>query len=119
MTTATTTPQRSFPTSIALAITSAVVVVGGLTAYGISAAQDSSTAPTHSNGTSTIKNQQCPDVRCLPPAQRPGGDRQYGSGTQFGSHEPPVTGGQQLGSGSQFGSHEPPLKGGHSTNGLP
>jgi hypothetical protein len=94
MSTATTAHQRSFPTSLMLGAASAVVVVGGLTAYGISASQDS-TAPTHSKeSTSTAHNQQCPDVRCLPSSQ-------------------------VHGYGTLFGSHEPALKGGHTTIGLP
>jgi hypothetical protein len=94
MSTATTTHQHSFPTALILGAVSAVVVVGGVTAYAVSEAQDS-TAPTHSTvSTPTTQNQQCPDNRCLPPSQR-------------------------LGSGTQFGSHEPPLKGGHTTIGLP
>jgi len=105
MSTATTTNQHSFPTSLVLGAASVAVVVGGLTAYGISAAQDS-TAPTHSNvSTSTTHNQQCPDVRCMPGSTAP--SQQHGYGTQFGSHEPAIKGGQ------------PTLKGGHTAIGMP
>ncbi len=74
MSTATTSQHHSFPTSLALAAASAaVVLVGGLTAYGISAAQDSTTPAQSTVSTSTTQNRMCPDSRCLPPAQRGGG----------------------------------------------
>jgi len=105
MSTATTTQQHSFPTSLILGAASAIVVVGGLTAYGISASQDS-TAPTDSKvSTSTTHNQQCPDVRCMPGSTSPS-QRNHGYGTQFGSHEPTLKGGLSV------------LKGGHTEIGL-
>lgn len=91
MTTATTTQHHSFPTSLALAAASAaVVLVGGLTAYGISAAQDDTT-PAQSKV--TTQNSHCSDSRCLPPAHRGGGH-----------HSNRV---------------EPPLKGGHRVTSIP
>jgi hypothetical protein len=94
MTTATTSRHRPFPTSFALAAASAAVVVGGLTAFGISEARDG-TAPTQSTvNTSTTHVRTCHDTRCLSRSHR------HGYGTRFGSHEPA-------------------LKGGHTAAGLP
>lgn len=111
MSTATTTHQHTFPTSLILGAASAVVLVGGLTAYGISASQDS-TAPTHSQvSTSTTPHQQCPDVRCMPRSTSP--SQRHGYGSQYGSHEPTLKGGQPT-----LNSGPPALKGGHTTIGL-
>jgi hypothetical protein len=65
------TQQHSFPTSLALAAASAVVVVGGLTAWGISAAQDdAATAPAQTDAKTYTQHQMCPDARCMPQEQK-------------------------------------------------
>jgi len=91
MSTATATPQHR-PHTLALVAASAVVVLGGLTAIGVAASQDSTTSKSPSVSTSPNNNQMCPDNRCLPQSQ------------------------QQ--SGAQ-GSAVPPLKGGHVMMGMP
>ncbi|HEY2880682.1 hypothetical protein [Nocardioides sp.] len=88
MSTAATTQHR-FPHQIALAAAATVVVVGGVTAIGIAASQDSTTTPT---GTTSATHHWpgCTDPRCLPPDQRAHG-QDKGHPGQFPS---PAPGGQ-------------------------
>jgi hypothetical protein len=65
----TTATQHHFPHALAFAAASAVVVVGGLTAIGVAAYQDNTTA-SHSPTSTATYNQQCPDPRCMPHAQQ-------------------------------------------------
>jgi hypothetical protein len=99
------TQQHSFPTSLALAAASAVVVVGGLTAWGISAAQDdATTAPAQTHTQPYTQHQMCPDNRCLPHEQKaPSG----GSHNSRSIEETLKGGGQSA------------PRGGHTTLGLP
>ena len=76
MTTVAPTQHRfTHPTAMVAAVATAVIL-GGAAAVGFAVSLDSSDAPSGSGTTtSTHHNQQCPDARCLPPAQRPHGNQ--------------------------------------------
>jgi hypothetical protein len=80
MSTALPTQHRfSHPTAMVAAAATAVIL-GGSAAVGFAMSQDSTDAPSGSGTTtSTHPHQQCPDPRCLPPAQRPHGNQAPGS----------------------------------------
>ena len=77
MTTALPTQHHRFthPTAM-FAAAAAAAILGGAAAIGFAVSQDSTDVASGSGTTtSTHPNQQCPDPRCLPPAQRPQGNQ--------------------------------------------
>ncbi len=73
MSTAVPTQQRFTHPTAMVAAAAAAVILGGAAAVGFAVSQDNSTDAPSGSGTTTSaqQHQQCPDPRCLPPAQRP------------------------------------------------
>jgi hypothetical protein len=83
--------QHSFThTSAMVAAAATAVIVGGAAAVGFAVSQDGTDAPAGTGTSTTQQNHQCPDSRCLPPAQRHHGNQ------SFGSHHPPLKGGTTM-----------------------
>jgi hypothetical protein len=77
MTTALPTQHHRSTHPIAMfAAASAAVILGGAAAVGFAVSQDGTdVASGPGTTTSTHPHQQCPDPRCVPPVQRPQGNR--------------------------------------------